>query len=77
MNNGDWWWDTQDQLRAGVTIVPVMCASDKTHFTNSSGDQHALPLYFTIGNIRNDVRCTPKKHARILVGLIPCPPKGA
>jgi len=41
MNTGDWWWDTQDQLPAGVTIVPVICASDKTHLTNFSGDKHA------------------------------------
>jgi len=77
MNTGDWWWDTQDQLPAGATIVPVICASDKTHLTNFSGDQHAWPLYLTIGNIRKDIRRTPKKRAWILVGLIPCPPKGA
>ena len=51
MNTGDWWWDKQDQLPAGATIVPVICASDKTHLTNFSGDQHAWPLYLTIGNI--------------------------
>jgi len=77
MNTGDWWWDTQDQLRAGATIVPVICASNKTHLTNDSGDQHAWPLYLTIGNIRKDIRRTPTKCALILVGLIPCPPKGA
>jgi hypothetical protein len=73
MNTGDW-WDTQNQLPAGVTIVPVICASDKTHLTNFSGDQHVWPLYHTIGNIRKDIRRTPKKRAWILVGLIPCPP---
>src|SRR5882757_6166875 len=25
MNTGDWWWDTQNQLPAGATIVPVIC----------------------------------------------------
>jgi len=77
MNTGDWWWDTQDQLPAGATIVPVICASDKTHLTNFSGDQHARPLYLTIGNIQNDFRHTPKKRTRILVWLIPFPLKGA
>jgi len=48
---GDWWWDTQDQLPAGAPIVPVICASDKTHLTNFSGDRHAWPLYLTFGNI--------------------------
>jgi len=60
MNTGDWWWDTQDQLPAEATIVPVFCASDKTHLTNFLGDQHAWPLYLTIGNIRKDIRCTPQ-----------------
>jgi len=67
MNSGDWWWDTKDQLPAGVTIVPVTCASDKTHFTNFSGDQHAWPWYLMIGNIRKDIRRRPKKRAWILV----------
>jgi len=72
---GDWWCDTQDQLPAGATIVPVICASDKTHLTNFSGDQHAWPLYLTISNIRKDIRSTPKKRTWILGRLIPCPPK--
>jgi len=57
--------------------VPVICASHKTHLTNFSGDQHAWPLYHTIGNIRKDIHRTPKMRAWILVGLIPCPPNGA
>jgi len=57
--------------------VPVICAFDKTHRTNFWGDQHAWPLYLTIGNIQKDICCTPKKHNCILVGLIPCPLKGA
>jgi hypothetical protein len=77
MNTGDWWWDTQDQLPTGATIVPVVCASDKTHLTNFSGDQHAWPLYLKIGNIRKDIHCTPKQRAWILVWLIPCLPKDA
>jgi len=77
MNTGNWWWDTQDQIPAGVTIVPVICPSDKTHLTDFLDDQHAWLLYLTIGNIRKDIRCTPTKCTWILVRLIPCPPKGA
>jgi len=77
MNTGDCWLETQDQLPAGATIVPVICASDSTHLTNFSGNQHAWPLYLMIGNIRKDIRRTPKKHSWILVGLSPCPLKGA
>jgi hypothetical protein len=77
MNTGNWWWDTQDHLPAGAKIVPVNCASNKTHLTNFSGDQHGWSLYLTMGNIRNDICCTPEKRTRIPVGLIPCPAKGA
>ena len=77
MNTSDWRWDTQNQLPAGATILPVICTSNKTQLTNFSGDQHAWPLYLKIGNIRKDIWRTPKKHAWILVVLIPCPPKGA
>jgi len=76
-NTCNWWWDMEDQLLAGATIVPVFCASDKTHMIKSSGDQHASQLYLTIGNIRKDIPRTPQKRAWILVALIPCPPKGA
>jgi hypothetical protein len=47
------------------------------HLTNFLGDQHAWPLYLTIGNIQNDIHRTPMKRPCILVGLIQCPPKGA
>jgi len=57
--------------------VPVICASDKTHWTNFSDNPHAWPLYLTIGSIRKDIGPTPKTRAWILVGLIPYPLKDA
>ena len=77
MNSADWWWDTQNQLPAGATIVPVISLSDKTHLTNVSGDQYTWLLYLTIGNIGEDILRTPTERAWILLGLIPCPPNGA
>jgi hypothetical protein len=76
INTGDWWWDTQDQLSPGTTIVPVILASDKTHLINISGDKHAWPLYFTVGNIQNNFRCAPTKHTSMFVALIPSLPNG-
>jgi len=70
MNTGNWWWDTQVRLPAGAMIAPVICASDMTHLTDFSSDQHALPLSLTIGNIRKDVRCTSEMRAWIVLGLI-------
>jgi len=77
MNTGNRWWDTQDQLPAGGTILPVICASDKTHSSNFLGYQHAYTVDITIGNVCTDIRRSPKKRTWILFELIPCPQKGA
>ena len=77
MNSGYWWWETQEQLPSGESIIPVILASDKTHLTNFSGDTSAWPLYMSIGNIRKDVRRTASRRTWILIGFIPIPPKGA
>ena len=74
---GDWWWNIEDQFPAGATIVTVMCASDKTHLTNFSDDQHAWLLHLTIGNNRKDICQIPKRCTWISVRLIPCPTNGA
>jgi len=74
MNSGNWWWDMQDQLHAGTTIVAVICASDKTQLTNYSGNQHIQLLYPTIGNIRINIWLTPKQRPLILVARSPSPP---
>jgi hypothetical protein len=71
MNTGGWWWDTQDLLPAGTTIVPVICASDNTHLTNFLGDKHAWPLCLTIGNIQKDICCTPKSAPGFFLGWSP------
>jgi len=34
MNTSGWWWDVQEQLSAGATIVPIICGSDKSYLTN-------------------------------------------
>jgi len=77
MNTGDWWWDTQYHLPARATSMPAICASDMSHMTIVSGDQHAKPLYRTIGNIWKDFHRPPKKGSCIVISLIPCPPNGA
>jgi len=58
MKSGDCWWDTQVQLHARVTMVPVICVSDKTHLTNVSSDHHSWPLYPTVGNFPTDISYT-------------------
>ena len=57
--------------------MPVICASNKTHLTSFSANQHVWPLYLTIGDIQKDILNTPTKRTWILVRLISCPPIGA
>ncbi|RPB06760.1 hypothetical protein P167DRAFT_496965, partial [Morchella conica CCBAS932] len=75
MHTGDWWWETQNTLPEGSTVVPIICASDGTHLTNFSGDKKAWPIYLTIGNIKSSVRSKPTGHSLILLVLLPVPPK--
>jgi len=75
MNTCHWWWNTQNLLPAEATIVSVICAPDSTQLINFSGNQHAWPLYLTIGTIRKVIRQIPKMRAWILVRLIQCSPQ--
>jgi hypothetical protein len=45
----NWLRETQDPLSASATIVLVICVSEKTHFTNLSGDWPGWPRFLTIG----------------------------
>ncbi|GJE91567.1 hypothetical protein PsYK624_077170 [Phanerochaete sordida] len=71
MHTADWWYETQEALPDGATVVPLIFATDKTELTAFSGDHTAYPLYVTIGNIDSDVRCRPSQHAWKLVGYLP------
>jgi hypothetical protein len=37
MHTGDWWWEIQQKLPVGATVVPLIVSSDETHLTNFSG----------------------------------------
>ena len=58
-------------------IVPVICATDKTHVTNFSGAQHPWLLNLAIRNVRTDIHREPRNCASDHIGLIACPPNGA
>ena len=60
---GDWWWDTQDRILEGGTVIPLLFSSDKTHLTNYSRDKAAWPLYMTLGNIEKEIKRQSLKHA--------------
>ncbi|KAF8436737.1 hypothetical protein BGX38DRAFT_1075436, partial [Terfezia claveryi] len=57
------------------TLVPVLLASDQTHFTNFSRDKKLWPLYMSIGNIKSTIYNKPTINAWIPIALLPIPPK--
>ncbi|KAF8462158.1 hypothetical protein BDZ91DRAFT_828749, partial [Kalaharituber pfeilii] len=64
-------WSIQSTLPPQSTIVPIICASDKTHLTNFSGDKYLWLLYMTIGNIDKELRREKSSLAWIYIGLLP------
>lgn len=71
MHTADWWWETQDKLPNGSTVVPIILASDKTHLSRMRGDQHAWPVYITIGNLPRKVRRAHSRLGMAILGMIP------
>ena len=66
-----WWWETQDKLPDGSTVVPVIISSDKTHLSRTHGDQQAWPVYITIGNLDRGIRRAQLRPGMMLLGLVP------
>jgi len=57
----------QEYLPEGVTVAPVIIATDKTQLTQFSGNKTAYPVYMTLGNLLRSIRRRPLQHACILV----------
>jgi len=70
IHTGDGRWDIQEQLPAGDTVVPIICASDMPYLTTFSSSQPTWPLDLTIGNIWKDICSTPHHCIWIVFGLI-------
>ena len=70
MYTGDWWWNMQEQLPDGATVVPLLLATDKTVLTQHHGDLSLWPVYLTIGNLDRTVRRSQKRPGIILLGLL-------
>lgn len=71
LHSGDWWWDTQNRLPDGATVVPIILAVDKTQLSLLSGDVAAWPIYLTIGNLSREARRRRTTPGTLLAGFIP------
>lgn len=71
MWTGDWWWEMQEKLPDGGTVVPLLIGIDKTVLTQHHGDLAAWPIYMTIGNLDSHTRRQQKRPALILIGFMP------
>ncbi|KAG0698767.1 hypothetical protein DFH29DRAFT_983765 [Suillus ampliporus] len=71
MWTADWWWQKQGELPEGVTIAPVILASDKTSLSQFQGDKSAWPLYLLIGNIAKEKHRQISARAMVLIGYLP------
>jgi len=56
-------------------IVPVFSSSDQTHLPNYLGDKKEWPAYMSVRNMDLSITSTLSNLARILVVLLPVPPK--
>ena len=70
MWTGDWWWEMQEKLPDGGTVVPLLIGIDKTVLTQHHGDLSAWPIYMTIGNLDSHTRRQQKRPALILIGFM-------
>jgi hypothetical protein len=71
LNTAEWWWEAQQKLPEGATIVPIILASDKTQLTGHGGGKKVWPLYISIGNIKLRVRRAVNRPALLLLAYLP------
>ena len=74
MNTAEWWWEKQQQLPEGATVIPLIIATDKTLLTQHHGDVLAWPVYLTIGNLDRRTRRSQTRPAQVLLGFLPVLP---
>ena len=62
----------EDPETDGSLFVPIILGSDKTTVSVGTGDNKYYPLYMSIGNIHNNVRCA-HRNGVVLVGFLAIP----
>ncbi|KAF8431821.1 hypothetical protein L210DRAFT_3614448 [Boletus edulis BED1] len=61
-----------DESTVGSTLVPIILGSDKTTVSVATGNNEYYPLYLSVGNVRNNVRCV-HHDAVVLIGFLAIP----
>ncbi|KAK0474131.1 hypothetical protein EDD18DRAFT_1313532 [Armillaria luteobubalina] len=62
MWTAEWWWQLQQTLPFGATIVPMILSLDKTRLSQFHGDKSAWPVYLTLGNILKSIHRDASSH---------------
>ncbi|KAG1747791.1 uncharacterized protein EDB91DRAFT_1235787 [Suillus paluster] len=75
--SADWAWDqadiiTGDPETLGLMFVPIILSSDKTTVSVATGNNEYYPLYLSIGNVHNNVRCA-YQDAVAIIGFLAIP----
>jgi hypothetical protein len=75
--SGDWAWKEADCIASdpgthGTMLVPLVLGSDKTTVSVATGQNEYYPLYLSIGNVRNNVRCA-HRNAVVILGFLAIP----
>ena len=63
---------TGDPETIGSTFVPIILGSDKTTVSVATGNNEYYPLYLSIGNVHNNVRCA-HRDAVTIIGFLAMP----
>ncbi|KAG1838509.1 hypothetical protein C8R48DRAFT_751535 [Suillus tomentosus] len=74
---GDWTWDQADNIAKdpamhGSMFVPVISGSNKTTVSVVTGQNDYYPLYASIGNAHNNVRCAHHNTVAV-IGFLAIP----
>ncbi|KAN0093226.1 hypothetical protein V8E55_004010 [Tylopilus felleus] len=72
--SGDWAWRQADKIAEdpstiGSTFVPIILGSNKTTVLVATGQNDYWPVYLSIGNIHNNVRCAHRNGVELLALL--------
>ncbi|KAG1847045.1 hypothetical protein F4604DRAFT_1884073 [Suillus subluteus] len=75
--SGDWCWKqanliAEDPNTIGSMFVPIILGSDKTTVSVATGHNQYWPVYMSISNIRNNVRCA-HRNGVVLLGFLAIP----